>query len=132
MIEQKVRSILRQQDGILETEKCGVVIANFRKDDDLLVVPVFNAEKQAIGLIDRQAALSTEPRKGLFSWTSQWSNARADGLARTAGATVERSRQCDDESTCTIDVPDRRRLDRRGPAPAHEWQGGDGLRSALR
>ena len=43
MIEQKVRSILRQQDGILETEKCGVVIANFRKDDDLLVVPVFNA-----------------------------------------------------------------------------------------
>jgi phosphoserine phosphatase RsbU/P len=39
MIEQKVRSILRHQEGILETEKCGVVIANFRKDDDLMVYP---------------------------------------------------------------------------------------------
>jgi serine phosphatase RsbU (regulator of sigma subunit) len=67
MIEQKVRSILRQQDGILETEKCGVVIANFRKDDDLLVVPVFNAEKQAIGLIDRQAALATASNPLHFS-----------------------------------------------------------------
>ena len=56
MIEQKVRSILRQQEGILDTEKCGIIIANFRKDDDLLVVPVFNADKQAIGLIDRQSA----------------------------------------------------------------------------
>jgi len=58
MIEQKVRSILRQQQGILETEKCGVLIANLRKDDDLLVVPVFNANKQAVGLIDRQTALT--------------------------------------------------------------------------
>ena len=67
MIEQKVRSILRQQEGILETEKCGVIIANFRKDDDLLVVPVFNADRQAIGLIDRQSALSTASNPLHFS-----------------------------------------------------------------
>lgn len=67
MIEQKVRSILRQQDGILETEKCGVIIANFRKDDDLLVLPVFNANKQPIGLIDRQSVLASASNPLHFS-----------------------------------------------------------------
>jgi serine phosphatase RsbU (regulator of sigma subunit) len=67
MIEQKVRSILRQQNGILETEKCGVIIANFRKDDDLLVLPVFNANKQPIGLIDRQSVLASASNPLHFS-----------------------------------------------------------------
>jgi serine phosphatase RsbU (regulator of sigma subunit) len=58
MIEQKVRSILRQQQGILETEKCGVLIAKLRNDEDLMVVPVFDAHQQAVGLIDRQSALA--------------------------------------------------------------------------
>jgi hypothetical protein len=67
MIEQKVRSILRHQDGILETEKCGAIIANFRKDDDLLVLPVFNADKKAIGLIDRQTVLASASNPLHFS-----------------------------------------------------------------
>jgi len=67
MIEQKVRSILRHQDGILETEKCGTIIANFRKDDDLLVLPVFNADKKAIGLIDRQTVLASASNPLHFS-----------------------------------------------------------------
>ena len=67
MIDQKVRSILQLQEGIAETEKCSVIIANFRKDDELQVVPVFNAEKLAIGLIDRQAALSTASNPLHFS-----------------------------------------------------------------
>jgi serine phosphatase RsbU (regulator of sigma subunit) len=67
MIEQKVRSILRQQDGILDTEKCGVIIANFRNDEDLLVLPVFTANKQPIGLIDRQSVLATASNPLHFS-----------------------------------------------------------------
>jgi serine phosphatase RsbU (regulator of sigma subunit) len=67
MIEQKVRSILRHQDGILETEKCGAIIANFRKDDDLLVLPVFDAEKKIIGLIDRQTVLTSASNPLHFS-----------------------------------------------------------------
>jgi serine phosphatase RsbU (regulator of sigma subunit) len=67
MIEQKVRSILRHQDGISETEKCGTIIANFRKDDDLLVLPVFNADKKAIGLIDRQTVLASASNPLHFS-----------------------------------------------------------------
>ena len=67
MIEQKVRSILRKQDGILDSVKCGVIIANFRNDEELLVIPVFNSEKQPIGLIDRQSALSTASNPLHFS-----------------------------------------------------------------
>ena len=40
--------------------------------------------------------------------------------------------ECADESTRTTAIPDRRRPDRLGRAPADERQGGDGLRRALR
>jgi serine phosphatase RsbU (regulator of sigma subunit) len=67
MIEQKIRSILRHQDGILETEKCGTIIANFRNNDELLVLPVFDTNKKAIGLIDRQTVLASASNPLHFS-----------------------------------------------------------------
>ncbi len=58
MIEKKVRSILRHQWSVAETEKCGALISALRKDEEVMVVPVFDVNNQPIGLIDRQAALS--------------------------------------------------------------------------
>ena len=58
MIEKKVGSILRKQWTVLETEKCGVLIDALRKDDEIMVIPVFDANNQPIGLIDRQTTLS--------------------------------------------------------------------------
>lgn len=58
MIEKKVRSILRHQWSVSETEKCGALIAALRKDEDVMVVPVFDINDEPLGLIDRQVALS--------------------------------------------------------------------------
>ena len=38
MIEKKVRSILRHQWSVSETEKCGALIAALRKDEEVMVV----------------------------------------------------------------------------------------------
>lgn len=67
MIEKKVRSILRHQWSVSETEKCGAIIAALRKDEGVMVVPVFDVHNQPIGLIDRQAALSTASNPLHFS-----------------------------------------------------------------
>lgn len=58
MIEKKVRSILRHQWSVTETEKCGQIIGALRKDQDAMVVPVFDVNNQLMGLIDRQSTLS--------------------------------------------------------------------------
>jgi serine phosphatase RsbU (regulator of sigma subunit) len=58
MIEKKVRSILRHQWTVSETEKCGALIDALRKDEDVMVVPVFDVNDHPIGLVDRQTALA--------------------------------------------------------------------------
>lgn len=58
MIEKKVRSILRHQWSVSETEKCGQIIHALRKDEEAMVIPVFDVSNHPLGLIDRQATLS--------------------------------------------------------------------------
>jgi serine phosphatase RsbU (regulator of sigma subunit)/predicted transcriptional regulator len=63
MIKKEVRTILRHQWSVSETEKCGSLIAALRKEEDVMVVPVFDVNNKPIGLIDRQSvfAIASNP-----------------------------------------------------------------------
>ena len=63
MIKKEVRTILRHQWSVSETEKCGALISALRKEEEVMVVPVFDVNNKPIGLIDRQAvfAIASNP-----------------------------------------------------------------------
>ncbi len=97
MIEKKVRSILRHQWSVSETEKCGHLIAALRKDEDAMVVPVFGVNHQPIGLIDRQSALSMASNPLHFSVYQN----------RTAKMLVQESFPCFDAETSIDEASER-------------------------
>lgn len=59
MIEKTVSTILRNQWTVLETDKCGSLIEKLRKNEDVQIVPVIDAQGTPVGLVDRTSALQT-------------------------------------------------------------------------
>ena len=101
MIEKKVRSILRHQWSVSETEKCGALIAALRKEEDVMVVPVFDVNDQPIGLIDRQSALSMASNPLHFS---VYQNRTAKMLLQESFPTFDADVSIDDASQRILEL----------------------------
>jgi predicted transcriptional regulator len=59
MIEKSVNTILKDQWTARETETCGVLIEKLRKNEDIQIVPIVDAQGIPLGLVDRTSALQT-------------------------------------------------------------------------